>query len=89
MASTPWSSRLRVAAFTFRSNDVAVGRLPSIAMKANGSRGPATRLHEVIQFHHVPHALLRRFPNCAHVAAHVVYSSGRWINTDLIAKAVC
>jgi len=31
--------------------------------------------------------LLRRFPNYAHVAVHVIYPSKGWINVDVIAKA--
>jgi hypothetical protein len=41
----------------------------------------------VIQFHQILQALLSRFSNYAHVAAHLIYPSSRWMNADFIAKA--
>ncbi|MGY4290255.1 hypothetical protein ACVWXO_009521 [Bradyrhizobium sp. LM2.7] len=41
----------------------------------------------VIQFHHVTHTQLKRFPDHAHIAARVISPSKCWINVDFIAKA--
>jgi hypothetical protein len=41
----------------------------------------------VVQFHHAAHALLRSFPDHAHVAAHVISPSKPWINIDFICQS--
>jgi hypothetical protein len=41
----------------------------------------------VVQFHHAAHALLRGFPDHAHVAAHVISPSKPWINIDFICQS--
>jgi hypothetical protein len=55
--------------------------------RSGSFRLKARPLGGVIQFHHVPHVLLRCFPNYADIAARMILSSIRLTNTDFIAKA--